>query len=736
MATSGNFDTESCEGRYLTFSWSRKSYSVEKNQTTITYKVVGAGGSGYVTCGNFKLTLDGKTVYSSATRKNVYVGTEICSGEYTFTHNSAGNKNFKAYLEAGIYYIAVNCDGSGSWDLPNIPRASTPTLSKDIFELDEPITIYTNRLSTSFTHKLAYEWVGNDWVEFAEKVGASTGFSLPESLAEAIPNAPVGAGRIRCETYSGTTRIGTKYVRFNATVPEDVIPTQEVNITEPTNHIAKYGALVRGKSTLRIRTTGHGVYNSTIKSYSVYVDGKTHNKADLTTDPVTSLNIVKIAVSVTDTRDRVSSQYTDGFSVLPYSAPSITGLTVHRCNADGTRNDEGDYVSATINVTASALNNYNETTYTLKYTPLGVTNPTTTEVELTDLANTYTVSGYTAEPFLADGNYSWQVELEVEDDFTGSKPVTRKTSVSTASVLMNWGPDGDNLAIGKVAELPKGFEVNKHTHFHKQVTGQVLGLGLVTAVPSGDNLNAYTTPGVYHVGYNIDAATVVNIPVATAGRLIVSYSTGYSSAYLEHRFVPFLYGSQPNDEQTWLRYSVDGGTNWGPWFAEAIKAYPIGSCFISDQDVSPAAMFGGAWTRIDKDFTPLVGTATGAFTAGTGVTAGDTRFARSGHTLRIRQALTLTAAPSDTLLKLGTFNWEVLGITEPPMDFYGLSCFTDNANGGFMYNVIQSGTVNLTDTLDAAIATTSTYYLDLTIVVNPGRMVNSFCSKFYWQRTA
>lgn len=127
MANSGSFNTTAYEGRYLKFSWEVKSQS--NNSSTISWKLVGAGTgqSGYYTSGNFKVVINGKTVYSSSTRINLYNGTEVASGTATIAHNSDGTKTFSASAEAGIYYVAVNCKGSGSWSLPAI--ASTPTIT-------------------------------------------------------------------------------------------------------------------------------------------------------------------------------------------------------------------------------------------------------------------------------------------------------------------------------------------------------------------------------------------------------------------------------------------------------------------------------------------------------------------------------------------------------------------------------------------------------------------------------
>lgn len=135
MASSGSFNTNAYGSgdyyRYLNFSWSVQSQSIANNTTTIAWTLKGAGGStnSWVQSGNFQVVIDGAVVYSSATRINLYNGTVVASGTKTLSHNSVGNKSFSASAQAGIYYVAVNCSGSGSWDLPQIPRYATSNQS-------------------------------------------------------------------------------------------------------------------------------------------------------------------------------------------------------------------------------------------------------------------------------------------------------------------------------------------------------------------------------------------------------------------------------------------------------------------------------------------------------------------------------------------------------------------------------------------------------------------------------
>ena len=168
QVSSGSFNTSSCEGRYLTFNWSVDNTSIPSNYKEIYWSVVGAGASGYVTSGNFKVVIDGETVYSSASRVDVWVGTVIASGYKKIYHNNDGSRSFSASVEAGIYEVAVNCRGSGSWELPTIPRYANIT-SFSVFQRDETSVIF----NYSVDAPCDYEWYSTD--------GGSTWYGLPNT---------------------------------------------------------------------------------------------------------------------------------------------------------------------------------------------------------------------------------------------------------------------------------------------------------------------------------------------------------------------------------------------------------------------------------------------------------------------------------------------------------------------------------------------------------------------------
>ena len=234
MASSGSFLTngwtsDSGDVVKLKFEWEISSQSVANNTTTITWQLTGtrSKATSYVKSGGFKVVIDGDTVYEKSTsyRIKLYNGTVIASGTKVLSHDADGTKSFTASAEGGVYTVAVNCRGSGTFDLNTIARASQPSLvtypetTNNVGDFGVEFGIHMNRQSSTFTHTVRYEY-GNRSGVIASDVGTGVRWAVPLDFMNDIPNATSGSGRIYVDTYNGSTFIGTKYTGFTATVPE------------------------------------------------------------------------------------------------------------------------------------------------------------------------------------------------------------------------------------------------------------------------------------------------------------------------------------------------------------------------------------------------------------------------------------------------------------------------------------------------------------------------------------
>lgn len=451
---SGSLNTNSYGVRYVTLEWSVASQSIANNTTTINWTLRGNGGSspGYYYSGPFWLSIDGNQVYYSETRIKLWNTTVIASGQYTFNHNADGTRTFSAYVDAAIYSGSFNCNGSGSWNLPTIPRASSPGISGN-YILGNNITINTNRASSSFTHTLRYTF-GSASGTIATGVGASTTWTLPKSLASQIPNGTSGTLTVYCDTYNGPTFIGTKSITATVYIPDttEFYPSvSSCNLSEAVSGIAaQFDGYVQSRSKISGSVSASGAYSSTIKNYSVAINGATYSSNNFTTEYLVGSGNLNCVVTVTDTRNRsVSKTYT--YTVLAYTSPTYTAFKVERCDEDGALNDEGSNAIVEIAASVSSVNNKNTKSFKLLYKKQSEESYTT--IELSD--SSYELNAEQILPNI-DVDSEYDFKLEITDFFV---TVSKEIPLSTAFTLMDFNNSGRGMAIGKVS-TKNALEVN------------------------------------------------------------------------------------------------------------------------------------------------------------------------------------------------------------------------------------------------------------------------------------
>lgn len=451
-----NQQSQSIDGNYSVLSWSlvlhrpssissssSKSYNVKINNVTVASGTTTIGGSGDKT---------------------------IASGTSTVYHNSDGTKTgvpFSFYMDIGISWSGSstgNASESGTMDLTTIPRATQPTLSASSTAIASAVTINTPRASGSFSHILKYSF-GSASGTIATGVGTSYAWTLPWTLANQIPNATSGVGTITCETYNGSTLIGTKTVQFTATVPAGVVPTVSISTSGVGLYQSQY---VQGKSKVAVTLNEAGAYGSTIKSRSTTVKSGTNiisssAAASFTSGFLNYSGTITIATTVTDSRGRTATASTT-ISVVAYSAPKITAFTAFRANADGSVNPQGAYIKMTGSSSISPINNTNTRTTRLQYRLKGATTWTYAVTHSSSYTPTITAT------VAADVNSSYEVQLVVGDYYNSSAAATSQTiNIGTAFVLMDFHKDGYGLAIGKVSEYGM-FEVGVSALFYNGLT--------------------------------------------------------------------------------------------------------------------------------------------------------------------------------------------------------------------------------------------------------------------------
>lgn len=416
MATSGTFKTTTYDGACLQFDWSLKSQSTVNNQSVISWTLKGAGiKSGYwYMAGPFKCTVNGTVVYQSNTRIKLYTGTVVASGELAIGHDTNGSKTFSAYAECAIYVTSVNCKGSGSWSLPDIDRASQPSLNtwpnnSPDFNIGDTIVVHMNRKSTVFTHTVVLK-LGS--YSYTIGTGVTDNITLDtdkiaSSLYAQMPNSNSMTGEIAVTTYSGSAVIGTSscaiiahVVNSNPTfdVSYEDSNSETVAITENNQYI------IRNNSTLKISISNAQALNSaTLKSITAVVNGNAYTGTLNGSTGVINVGVVNVSydtevtVKIVDSRGNVGQK---NITVLVYdwSLPSAIIKLNRKSNY---------YSESILNVNANYASIGGKNEVTIKYRAK--------KVSESSYGSYATIQNNVDINFTADNKYEWNVQVEVSD---------------------------------------------------------------------------------------------------------------------------------------------------------------------------------------------------------------------------------------------------------------------------------------------------------------------------------
>lgn len=416
MATSGTFKTSAYDGACLQFDWSLKSQSTVNNQSVISWTLKGAGiKSGYwYMAGPFKCTVNGTVVYQSNTRIKLYTGTVVASGKLAIGHDTNGAKSFSAYAECAIYVTSVNCKGSGSWSLPDIGRASQPSLNtwpnnSPDFNIGDTIVVHMNRKSTVFTHTVvlklgSYSYTIGTGV--TDNITLDTG-RIASNLYAQMPNSNSMTGEIAVTTYSGSTVIGTSSCAIIAHVVNSN-PTLDASYEDSNSAtVAITGDnqyIIRNNSTLKISVSNAQALNSaTLKTLTAVVNGNAYTGTLKGSTGVINVGVVNVSydtevtVKIVDSRGNVDQKK---ITVLVYdwSLPSAIIKLNRKSNY---------YSESVLNVNANYASIGGKNTVTIRYR--------TKKVSDSSYGSYATIQNNTDTNFTADNEYEWNVQVEVSD---------------------------------------------------------------------------------------------------------------------------------------------------------------------------------------------------------------------------------------------------------------------------------------------------------------------------------
>jgi hypothetical protein len=418
MSTSGKVSTNGYEGRFITFSWSLTTQSIAANTSTISWRLEGdgTGQSSRYKAGNFKVVIDGVTVYSTSEDDRIwlYDGTLVASGNYTFNHNSQGEKSFNVSIQAGIYTYAVNCTGSGSFALPTINRISKITAISGSNTSDTLSVTYTEYVA-AYTNNLIIK-LGSTTLQTITNYNSGASFTLSDSalntIYSSITSAKTATLSFSLQTYSGSLLIGTsdavnKVLNINDSNPTIGTVTYRDSNNNTVGITGNNQYIIRNNSTLEVTVSNLTALNSaTLSRITVAggglsqtrsLSGTSDSREVFTLGTVNQSSNFTLTVTLTDSRGYTATK-TVTILVYDYNLPTATISALRVDNFYTTTNVTVNAVYASIggHNTLSLTAQYKKTSDSSYGAAITLTNGQTTALSL-------------------DNNYEWNLKVIVAD---------------------------------------------------------------------------------------------------------------------------------------------------------------------------------------------------------------------------------------------------------------------------------------------------------------------------------
>ena len=388
--------TDVLDDSYFWVQWSQNSQNIEDNSTIINWSCGFHPGHKYYlnAIKMSSVVINGVEVYSGGTYSNItdYQDRTFASAAMKIAHNPDGSKSFTVSGFSGwIYESGTTYASSQTFTLPTIPRASSVSCSTANIGSNATITI--SRASSSFTHTLSYAF-GNLTGTIATKTSStSVAWTIPTTFYAQIPNDKSGTGTITCDTYNGSTLIGSKPTSFTATVNESASkptlnPTAVDSNATTTALTGDSSKFIKYYSNASVSTGASARNSATLKSQKITCGAKSISSASGTINAVESGSFT---FSATDSRGYPTTQ-TVNKTLIAYIKLTCS-LNAGAPTTDGvaTLKISGNYWNGTFGAVANTL------TVQYRYKAQGGSYGSWTTVSATKSNNTYnataTISG-------------------------------------------------------------------------------------------------------------------------------------------------------------------------------------------------------------------------------------------------------------------------------------------------------------------------------------------------------
>ena len=568
------------QGRTAKLTVVESSYSITDNTSILTWTLEVLGGSSnYYNMYNLQAIVNGTTVYGPTTKEwstKVFPaarGTK--TGTVTIEHNPDGSHADVGFTLKGKVFNSGTETYNGTVSLTTIPRASSVSINSSNVTTNSSYTItVTPAVENTFSHILKYSF-GNTSGTIASLNTSSTSYSwqIPRSLAAQIPNSTessAGALVITCETYNGSTLVGSKTCSCKLIVDGGIVPSLSSSSIQDGNATVRgksWGIYLQNMSYVNINTmSGSGSQGSSIASYWCTFEGTNYSSTSLSGLnsqiqarglPTTGNRTLQLWV--VDSRGRLSTKASKSYTVVAYSSPSINSYDAYRSNSSGTATDDGTYFRYALNCSISSCSNHNPMTIKIRWKVKG----SSTDTGSSTIKNAVTTeASYNSNGTLGGGNIatnnSYEIIFEVSDAFS---TISRSKDVGPAFELLHYHASGKAVAFGKKSGAGSSeelFEVNMPAKFYNGIQTQIQATANSTSSITGGN-----SAGRIKWLYNVSNGTSNLFPVSNNANAImhINKHNGNYDSQLGFSSNGNMYYKSCNgttlDSQSWKRIAFD-----------------------------------------------------------------------------------------------------------------------------------------------------------------------------------
>ena len=369
-----------------------------------------------------------------------------------------------------------------------IPKNTSSAVSGTIGSaLSIPITKPYSGLTSTIT----YSFGSASGTIATTTSSTSQGWTPPTSLLTQIPNSTSGTGSITVTTYNGTASCGSNSYALTLSAANSVVPTSSLSLTRvnANSTVNGWGIYLQGYSQVQATLTGNGVSGSNIKSMSISGTGLSSSSSYSTSSAtltgtssvLNTSGTLTYTGNVSDSRNRSATQKTQSISVIAYSQPSVSGVSLARSNSSGTLDTSGTYLKVAFTLNYSSASGHNSASVSLRYKEASASSWTTYGA-VTNGANLN---------LNLDISKNYQAQLLASDSLNSN--ITSATiNIPSAERVLNVNGSGSGLAIGGFSTDAGKLQVYYPADFE----------GSIPTYNSKNNMAYYTDTHISATNYN------------------------------------------------------------------------------------------------------------------------------------------------------------------------------------------------------------------------------------------